>query len=393
MPVRSKVHGASLAVRFDQATFQCLAASHPKRTREEMMLSNGHKLFLLLVFSWFCVGLSSIQHDSVAQGGVPSNRAAAQQQAQDAREKIRVRSDLVVLSVTVRDQKGNLVFGLSQEDIHVFDDDVEQKIIAFTAEGLPLSLVILVDSDTKSKEGTELAKSLKAVVGGLSVADEAMVCHYDMLFYPGEKFSSVSGDLLDELKDTQAAVTPSPPYIPQPVISAPRTTTGPPPIAAPVYAGSRPSKAMDDALYSSVELLQNRGADRRKVILIISDGLNEPKLNHHTHDEVTESLLRNNVSVYSLAVGADGPKRQFSMLADYAGATGGDIFYAKKSSTMESLYSKISEQARHDYTVAYAPAGNLKDANFHNARVAASAGLTASTRRGYYTTDSKTLEH
>jgi hypothetical protein len=214
MPVRSKVHGASLAVRFDQATFQCLAASHPKRTREEMMLSNGHKLFLLLVFSWFCVGLSSIQHDSVAQGGVPSNRAAAQQQAQDAREKIRVRSDLVVLSVTVRDQKGNLVFGLSQEDIHVFDDDVEQKIIAFTAEGLPLSLVILVDSDTKSKEGTELAKSLKAVVGGLSVADEAMVCHYDMLFYPGEKFSSVSGDLLDELKDTQAAVTPSPPYIP-----------------------------------------------------------------------------------------------------------------------------------------------------------------------------------
>jgi VWFA-related protein len=150
---------------------------------------------------------------------------------------------------------------------------------------------------------------------------------------------------------------------------------------------------MDDALYSSVELLQNRGADRRKVILIISDGLNEPKLNHHTHDEVTESLLRNNVSVYSLAVGADGPKRQFSMLADYAGATGGDIFYAKKSSTMESLYSKISEQARHDYTVAYAPAGNLKDANFHNARVAASAGLTASTRRGYYTTDSKTLEH
>jgi VWFA-related protein len=148
---------------------------------------------------------------------------------------------------------------------------------------------------------------------------------------------------------------------------------------------------MDDALFSAAELLQGRGSDRRRIILIVSDGRNEPKLNHHTHDKVVELLLRDNVSIYSLAIGADGPKRRFSMLADYATATGGDIVYARKSGTMKNLYSKITEQARHAYTIAYVPTGNLKDSEFHALRVTATSGLTASTRRGYYTNDSQTL--
>jgi hypothetical protein len=98
----------------------------------------------------------------------------------------------------------------------VFDNEVEQRITAFTDEGPPISLVILVDSDTKWKDGTPMATSLRAIAGGLSIADEAMVCRYDMLFYLGEKFTSVSDNLIDELKATQAAVTPSPTYIPEP---------------------------------------------------------------------------------------------------------------------------------------------------------------------------------
>jgi VWFA-related protein len=318
-----------------------------------------------------------------------SKRESEQQQSSDLRESIRVRSDLVVLSVAVRDGKGNLVSGLKQEDFHIFDDGVEQDIMAFADEGLPISLVILVDSDTKWKEGTPMARSLGAIAGSLSVADEAMVCRYDMLFYPGEKFMSVSDKLLDELKATQASVGPPPPYLPGPMITDAASTSGPPPVAAPTYAGSRTTKALDDALFSAAGLLQGRGIDRRKIILVVSDGRNEPKLNHHTHDEVLELLLRGNITVYSLAIGADGPKRQFSMLADYVTVTGGDIAYAKKSNTMENLYPKFTEQARHDYTIAYAPKRNTSDANFHEVKVSALPGLTATTRRGYYMNDSQ----
>jgi Ca-activated chloride channel homolog len=315
------------------------------------------------------------------------------QQSGDFQERIRVQSDLVVLSVTVRDGTENLVSGLGQEDFRVFDDTIEQKIIVFAAEGLPLSLVILVDNDMKWKEGTEMTKSLGAIASGMSVADEAMVCRYDMLFYPGDKFTSVSGNLIDELKAARTSAAPSPQYIPQPLVTDKVSTSGPPAIAAPTNAGSRPSKAMDDALYSSAELLKHRGGDRRRVILLISDGVNEPKLNHHTHKEVEELLLRRNIAVYSVAVGADQAKRRFSDLTDYATTTGGDVFYATKSGTMEGLYQQITEQARHDYTIAYAPTGNIKNADFHVVKVTVAAGLAASTRSGYYTRGSGVLEH
>ena len=135
----------------------------------------------------------------------------------------------------------------------------------------------------------------------LSAADEAMVCRYDVLFYPGEKFTSVSDNLIDELKANQAAVAPSPPYIPDRAVTDAASTSGPPPLAAPTNAGARTAKAMDDALFSAAELLQGRGRDRRRIVLIVSDGRNQPKLNHHTYDKVVELLLRDNISVYSLA--------------------------------------------------------------------------------------------
>jgi VWFA-related protein len=318
-------------------------------------------------------------------------RALSQQPAprtttpsQEAREKIRVETNLVVLSVTVKDARGNLVSGLAQQDFHVFEDSVEQQLLAFTDEGLPLSLVILVDNDMKWKEGSAMTKSLRAVASGLSDTDEAMVCRYDMLFYPGDSFSNVYGTLLADLKAAQVAAEPSPQYIPQPLRTGTSSTTGPPVLAAPTNLGSRPSKALDDALYSAAELLQARPTDRRRVILLISDGVNQPKLDHHSHDDVLDFLLQQNVSVYTLAIGA-GNQHKFSDVIDYSFKTGGDMFYATQTTAMEILYSRITEQARHDYTLAYAPPPHDPASQFHTIRVTLSTpGLSASTRSGYF---------
>jgi VWFA-related protein len=381
--------GKLCKTRNDEATLTASDASHSRavyEVGERNQMGRTKLSCVLLVAPLLLFGREAFQ----TTNAIPPNRTPLQ--SQDSRERIRVRTDLVVLSVTVRDRSGSLVSGLAQEDFHVFDDSIEQEIVGFSAEGLPLSLVILVDNDMNWKDGTEMTKSLGAVAGGLSAADEVMVCRYDMLFYPGEKFTSVSGNLIEALKATQSAATPLPQYIPQPLVTDKISTSGPPATSAPTYAGHRPSKAMDDALYSAAALLQGRGGDRRRVILLVSDGANEPKLNHQTHDEVLEFLLKRNVSVYSLAVGAEGPKRKSSDLADYAASTGGAIFYATKSGTMEELYSRITEQARHDYTITYTPAGNVKNTNFHVVKVTAASGLTTSTRSGYYTGDSGPLQ-
>jgi len=308
--------------------------------------------------------------------------------SQEARDKIRVQSNLVVLSVTVKDARGNLVSGLAQQDFHVFEDSIEQQLVAFSDEGLPLSLVILVDSDMKWKEGSAMSKSLRAVASGLSDTDEAMVCRYNMLFYPGNAFTNVYGSLVADLKAAQVAAEPSPPNIPQPLVTGTSSTSGPPVLAAPTDLGSRPSKALDDALFSASDLLDQRPRGRRRVILLISDGVNELKLNHHSHSEVLEQLLRKNISVYSLAVGSNRAKRNFSNLVDYSSQTGGDISYATQTTAMEILYSRITEQARHDYILAYTPpAHSPSTSELHAISVTLAAhGLTASTRSGYYAT-------
>jgi len=67
----------------------------------------------------------------------------------------------------------------------------------------------------------------------------------------------------------------------------------------------QPTKALDDAVYSAAMLLQDRPSrDRRKIILLISDGQNGAKFNTHNHDDTRAELLRQGITVYSVAVGS-----------------------------------------------------------------------------------------
>lgn len=305
----------------------------------------------------------------------------------EAETKIRVNSDLVVLSVSVKDGNGNLVPDLRKREFHVFDDNVEQSIDVFTAEAFPLSLVVLVDDDLKSDDAAQMVHGLRAIAGGISSSDEARVCRFDVKFYPGEAFTGDLDGLLAQVKDAQDASGPSAsgpvPFVTGPSWHAPGD--GEPPPAAPTNLGSAPTKALDDAVFSAAHLLSDRGRGRRKAILLISDGINGRRFNHHTYEETLEALIRDNISVYSLAVGGLSARRRFSRLIKYANESGGETFYAVKTNAMEKLYSRITEQARHEYTMAYVPRGNDRNSSYHAVRVTTTReGLRVKTRQGYY---------
>ncbi len=310
---------------------------------------------------------------------------AAQQS--EVRTKISVNSDLVVLPVIAKDRQGNLVPDLRKDEFRIFDDNIEQETEVFTAEAFPLSLVVLIDDDLKSKDAAQMAPTLRAITGGISPSDEALICRFDLSFYPGERFSSDLNQLWADLKEAQDHSGPSTAG-PVPYVSSPSSHplgVGEPPLAAPTDLGSSPTKALDDAVYSAAELLHDRGASRRKVILLISDGLNGPQFNHHTYADTLEALLHDNISVYSLAVG-HSLKRKFSRLLNYANDSGGDIYYAVHSAAIERLYSRITEEARHEYTLAYVPHGNNRNAGYHPVEVRTKReGVTIKTRQGYYT--------
>jgi len=57
-----------------------------------------------------------------------------------------------------------------------------------------------------------------------------------------------------------------------------------------------------------------------------------------------------------------------------------------KSRDMEDLYSRVTEEARNQYTLVYSPGGTDPGKDYHSIEVRVKRqGLTILTREGYYT--------
>ena len=334
--------------------------------------------------------------DTPAQAPAKSQDAQAPANPQnptDSQTTLKFAVTYVFLPVTVKDSAGRLVADLTRSEFRILDDNVEQRLEFFSAEAFPLSVVILLDNDLKSKDAQQVESSLSALVAGLSANDEAFVCRFDMNFHPGKGFTRDQDKLLTELHRTRIDTDRSdaPPPAPGGTFSGPIingqsvTSVGAPPTApSTMIIGEKTTKALDDAVYEASQLLKDRGRDRRKIIFLISDGDNG-KTNRNTYENTVKELLRYGISVYSLGVGGGFFERKFSRLQSYAHDSGGDVFYAAKRNSLEELYSRVTEQARNQYTLGYNPRGNDRAKDYHQVEVRVTReGLNILTREGYY---------
>jgi Ca-activated chloride channel homolog len=325
----------------------------------------------------------------------PAQRQQNDPRLSEAQAKITVNTSLVVLPVTVKDRSGNLVPDLRRDEFRVFEDNVEQKIDVFTAEAFPLSMVILIDDDLKTKDAEEVRGSLEAIVGGMSLEDEAFICRFDQFFHPGAGFTRDQDVLLTQLQRTtkqiseelsgggpsSGAITNGPSINGHsPIGDQPNT------YPATIQLRTQSTKALDDAVYGSAQLLHDRGRARRKIILLISDGANGgKKTNTMTYDSVVRTLNQDNIAVYSVAVASAFLDRKFSRLVDYAHDSGGDVYFAAKRDALQDLYARVTEEARNQYTLAYVPHGTDRSLESHSVEVRIKReGLTIQTRDRYY---------
>src|SRR5258708_13800477 len=117
------------------------------------------------------------------------------------------------------------------------------------------------------------------------------------------------------------------------------------------------TKALDDAVYAAAQLLKERDPERqrRKIIFLISDGVNGPKVNVNNYDTVLKELLRYNIAVYGVGVGGAFFERKFERLSKYAHDTGGDVYYGLKSPPISELYSRAPKKPRHHQPLPHAP--------------------------------------
>jgi VWFA-related protein len=306
----------------------------------------------------------------------------------DPRAVIRARVDLVVVPVTVKDASGDLVPDLRDDEFRVLEDGVEQKIAFFSADAFPLSAVVLLDDGLKAKTSERVKQNLITVSAAFGESDEVAVGRFDAFYTPVLDFTPDNDKLITALKGVDLG---------NQAISQTATGTGPLP-PNPSAADSRApgavptnnpfhvtnTKHIDDALYVAGQMLRTRGRERRKVILIVSDGANT-RYNAHTSSETLKLLLSNDISVYAIGLDSAVLLRGTTDLSRYAHSTGGDVYYAAHESDLPNLYTQVSEEARHQYTIGYLSSGTDRGKLYHSIEVRIKrSGLSLLTRDGYY---------
>jgi VWFA-related protein len=356
-----------------------------KCPRKSLFLAVASTFLLRAPLTW-------AQNPAPAPANPPASAQSDKQAPQPTSQAtIQVTTYTVVVPVTVKDKRGNLVPDLKRDEFRVFADDVEQRITGFSAEAFPISMIVLIDNDLKQKDASQVEPSLVSIVGGLSTSDEAFICRFDQFFYEGKGFTKDQDKLVTQLKRTTiaGATTPSVGPVSGP-FSGPTINNAPAPgapdnSASTLVLKGQSTKAIDDAVYAAAMLLKDRSSEkRRKIVLLISDGQNGAKFNNHKYDEVRAELLRQGIAVYSVAVGSAYFDRKFNRLVEYSRDTGGDIYFGAKSETFDDFYSQLEEQARNQYTLYFEPKGD-SSLDYHPIEVRVRReGLTILARKGYY---------
>lgn len=318
-------------------------------------------------------------------------RQAPSPQTEDSRARIRTTVSLVVVPVTVKNGAGELVTDLEQDDFRIFEDGIEQPIALFSADAFPLSAAILIDDDLKRSSADRVQKTLETLAAGFSASDEISLWRFDEVPDPISDFIAQNDALLTQLKRIDLSSS-FPGVGSAPMTNGPRVNTQAPigsPRRSAMSMGHPNYKHITDAIYAAAEQLRDRARERRKIIFLISDGQNA-KNNTHSYDETLKLLLSADISVYVVGVGEANLNRGITflgnnILAKYAHATGGDIFYGSSRDDLEGLYPRVFEQARNQYTIAYSGAKTDRSQPYHSIEVRVKRpGLSLLARDGYY---------
>ncbi len=306
----------------------------------------------------------------------------------DTRAYIRTRTDIVVVPVTVKNHDGQLVGDLRRDEFRVLQDGIEQKIIRFSSDPFPLSAVVVIDNNLSQKQSAQVQKSLIAIAAGFGPADEVAVVTYDQFPKTVSNFSFNNDQLFTTLKRLDlGSHFPGAGFDGGPLTAGPTANGHSLETGAPTPLGAKippQTKCLDDAVYAAAEMLKGRGRDRRKTVFLISDG-NNSRQNEHNFNQTIQLLLTADVSVYSISVGHALLQHETARLEKYAQNTGGDAFFAGNAADLERLYSKVTEQARNQYILAFTPEEADRTKDYHTIEVRVRrADLDVSAREGYY---------
>jgi len=266
-------------------------------------------------------------------------------------------AELVVLHVTVRDQRGSLVSGLTERSFNVLEDGTRQSLSFFREQDTPVAVGLLIDSSGS------MAQNRDRVIAAVAAFAEAS--------HPDDEFFALAfNESVKPLIPTESRFT-SDPSVLRAALSA--------------GVGAWGRTALYDGLAVALDEL-GRSQRERKVIVAISDGGDNA-----SKTDFTETLRRahaSNAVIYAIAlVDPLVPDQNPKLLRRFADATGGRFFAPRSVERVDEALREISQDIRSGYTLAYVPLNPHRDDTVRRIQVDVvgldNRRLVGKTRAGY----------
>jgi len=337
----------------------------------------------------------------------------------------------VVLPVTVRNKKGELVTSLKISDFTLTEDSHPQKITSFTREtSLPFRLGLLVDT---SRSMTGAMESERKAAGKFvdtmlpekpnAKSDQIFLIHFDReveLLYDFTASRDKLHHELDEMGPSRDAQSES-----RNTDSGGNNNSGGQGQGR--MRGRRSTTQLYDAIYlASDEVMKKQ--EGRKALVVFSDGVDRGS--KMTLNDAVDAADKAGLAVYTIYLkgeeerpagagipgmggehrggmggggypggggvgwpgggGRGGGQREpqvdgKKIMEKIATRTGGHYYEAKKKDNLEEIYGQIADELRDQFLLTYTPDQADKEGGFHKIALKSNKDdVVLVTREGYY---------
>ncbi|MFQ5738221.1 MAG: VWA domain-containing protein [Acidobacteriota bacterium] len=269
----------------------------------------------------------------------------------------RVNTDLVRLSVNVTDRLGRPVADLDRDDIRLFEDKVEQKVDYFIPDKTPLAVGLLLDSSSSMGHDYKMDRARAATL------------HFVLTSLPDDQvflidFGSRASLKIDFTSDHEVLR---------------RTLEA---------VKSNGKTALYDAVYLGLDKLSRYRTERRKVILLITDGADTAS--RYTLEEVRDLARESDVQIYSVGIlGRDMTQSSVYTLRELGELSGGQAFFPRAPGEMVNICFGIAVELHRQYILGYQSTNPTRDGKWRklSLKINRRQGwprLVARSRSGYY---------
>jgi Ca-activated chloride channel family protein len=314
----------------------------------------------------------------------PSDAPAPPGQVIDPDEVITVETSEILLPVTVRDARGQLVTTLRREDFRVFEDGREQPLSDLRLRRVPVDVLLMIDSSSSVANNFEdFRRAAEEFASRLAPEDRVGLLKFD--------------DRVELLQDWTASRV-------QLRRALRRLTPG-------MFT------RFNDALYLAARE-QFKDPTRRRAAVVLSDGIDSGR--GSSSAAALRALLQANVGVYCISnTGIERARKSAELdalldappaavkfnqlkiedlrlslqaldesergLEALTASTGGRLYRPENFADLDRVYAEVAEELRHQYALYYTPLDKRRDGRFRRVEVrTADPTLRVTARVGYF---------